>query len=102
MDAETLPDLLRHNDLAAQGITRYGLVRFIKMGEFERIAPAGVRSYYPAYEAWRVDRMMCDIVITRGCTRALFAQDKFRSSSRTSLRSTYCLDCFNVEDTIQV
>lgn len=39
MDATTLPDLLRYDDLAAQGLTRHALDRLIEAGEFERIAP---------------------------------------------------------------
>lgn len=39
MDIATLPDLLSYHDLAAQGLTRYGLDRLIESGEFERIAP---------------------------------------------------------------
>ncbi|WP_454138246.1 type IV toxin-antitoxin system AbiEi family antitoxin domain-containing protein [Microbacterium paulum] len=39
MDTATLPDLLRYDDLDAQGLTRHGLDRLIAAGEFERIAP---------------------------------------------------------------
>lgn len=39
MDIATLPDLLSYDELAAQGLTRYGLDRLIESGEFERIAP---------------------------------------------------------------
>lgn len=39
MDTTTLPDLLRYDDLAAQGLTRHGLDRLIDSGAFERIAP---------------------------------------------------------------
>ncbi|MGL4745393.1 MAG: type IV toxin-antitoxin system AbiEi family antitoxin domain-containing protein [Dermatophilaceae bacterium] len=39
MDTARLPELLRYDDLAAHGLTRYGLDRLIASGEFERIAP---------------------------------------------------------------
>lgn len=39
MDIAALPDLLSYDELAAQGLTRYGLDRLIESGEFERIAP---------------------------------------------------------------
>lgn len=39
MDAATLPDVLRYDDLALHGLTRHGLDRLIEVGEFERIAP---------------------------------------------------------------
>lgn len=39
MDIATMPDLLRYDDLTAQGLTRHGLDRLIAAGEFERIAP---------------------------------------------------------------
>ena len=39
MDTAMLPDLLRYDDLAAEGLTRHGLDRLIESGDFERIAP---------------------------------------------------------------
>ena len=39
MDTAMLPDLMRYDDLAAQGLTRHGLDRLIESGDFERIAP---------------------------------------------------------------
>lgn len=39
MAIATLADLLSYDELAAQGLTRYGLDRLIESGEFERIAP---------------------------------------------------------------
>lgn len=39
MDIAMLPDLLSYADLESQGLTRHGLDRLMKSGEFERIAP---------------------------------------------------------------
>lgn len=39
MDTAPLPDMLRYDDLALQGLTRHGLARLIEAGEFERVAP---------------------------------------------------------------
>ncbi|MDO5646038.1 MAG: hypothetical protein Q4G21_10200 [Dermabacter sp.] len=39
MDTATLPDLLRYEDLAHQGLTRHGLDLLLSSGEFERVSP---------------------------------------------------------------